>query len=185
MRDRGQLPQARRAGARPQRGRGGREHLVGPDVGVDELLRERGGAEVRSLLAQLDLGEDGPGRRHPPERHRPEDDGCDEEDDPDRGLWFDPSKLLLDPYATEIDRPFAYVARMVYGDEGPKGTDIISIEDPERPDYAPNNWAEIPSNIINDIGVPTVTVPFDYFDDGTPFVLAFIGDTWTEARTDT
>jgi len=56
------------------------------------------------------------------------------------------------------------------------------IEDPERPDYAPNNWAEIPSNIVNDLGVPTVTVPFDYFDDGTPFVLAFIGDMWTEAE---
>jgi glycogen operon protein len=25
---------------------------------------------------------------------------------PDHGLWFDPSKLLLDPYATQIDRPF-------------------------------------------------------------------------------
>jgi amidase len=56
------------------------------------------------------------------------------------------------------------------------------VEDPERPDYAPNNWAEIPSNIINDIGVPAVTVPFDYFDDGTPFVLAFVGDAWTEAQ---
>ncbi|MDY6963911.1 MAG: glycogen debranching enzyme GlgX, partial [Pseudomonadota bacterium] len=32
--------------------------------------------------------------------------------DPDRGLWFDPSKLLLDPYATEIDRPFAYDSRL-------------------------------------------------------------------------
>jgi Asp-tRNA(Asn)/Glu-tRNA(Gln) amidotransferase A subunit family amidase len=56
------------------------------------------------------------------------------------------------------------------------------VEDPERPDFAPNNWAEIPSNIINDIGIPTVTVPFSYFDDGTPFVLAFIGDTWTEPQ---
>jgi len=55
------------------------------------------------------------------------------------------------------------------------------VEDPERPDYAPNNWAELPSNIVNDLGVPTVTVPFDYYDDGTPFVLAFIGDKWTEA----
>ena len=27
---------------------------------------------------------------------------------PDRGLWFDPAKLLVDPYAVEIDRPFAY-----------------------------------------------------------------------------
>ena len=56
------------------------------------------------------------------------------------------------------------------------------VEDPERPDYAPNNWAEIPSNIINDLGVPTVTVPFGYFEDGTPFVLALIGDMWTEAE---
>ncbi|MGB0542924.1 MAG: amidase [Longimicrobiales bacterium] len=55
------------------------------------------------------------------------------------------------------------------------------VEDPERPDYNPNNWAEIPSNIINDIGVPTVTVPYSYFEDGTPFVLALIGDMWSEA----
>ncbi|WP_320198167.1 glycogen debranching protein GlgX [Agrobacterium sp. rho-13.3] len=27
---------------------------------------------------------------------------------PERGLWFDPSKLLLDPYATEIDRAFQH-----------------------------------------------------------------------------
>ncbi|HEX5933158.1 MAG TPA: glycogen debranching protein GlgX [Pseudorhizobium sp.] len=32
--------------------------------------------------------------------------------DPDRGLWFDPSKLLLDPHATEIDRPFVYDKRL-------------------------------------------------------------------------
>ena len=56
------------------------------------------------------------------------------------------------------------------------------VEDPERPDYAPNNWAEIPSNIVNDIGVPTVTVPLGYYEDGTPFVIALIGDTWTEAQ---
>ena len=55
------------------------------------------------------------------------------------------------------------------------------VEDPERPDFAPNNWAELPSNIINDLGVPTVTVPYSFFDDGTPFVLAFIGDSWSEA----
>ena len=27
---------------------------------------------------------------------------------PDDGLWFDPSKLLVDPYAKELDRPFHY-----------------------------------------------------------------------------
>ena len=31
---------------------------------------------------------------------------------PDQGLWFDPSKLLLDSYATEIDRPFVYDRRL-------------------------------------------------------------------------
>lgn len=28
--------------------------------------------------------------------------------DPPAGLWFDPDKLLLDPYSTSIDRPFIY-----------------------------------------------------------------------------
>jgi len=31
---------------------------------------------------------------------------------PDRGLWFDPDKLLTDPYATEIDRPYQYHWRL-------------------------------------------------------------------------
>jgi Asp-tRNA(Asn)/Glu-tRNA(Gln) amidotransferase A subunit family amidase len=55
------------------------------------------------------------------------------------------------------------------------------VEDPERPEYSPNNHPELPSNIVNALGVPVVTVPFAYYDDGTPFVLAFIGDTWSEA----
>ena len=55
------------------------------------------------------------------------------------------------------------------------------VEDPERPDFRPNNHAELPSNIINDIGLPTVTVPFSYYAEGTPFVLAFIGDLWADA----
>ncbi len=38
------------------------------------------------------------------------------------------------------------------------------------------------SNIVNDIGLPTVTVPFAYYADGTPFVLAFIGDLWSDAN---
>ena len=31
---------------------------------------------------------------------------------PERGLWFDPDKLLADPYAIEIDRPYVYDARL-------------------------------------------------------------------------
>ena len=34
----------------------------------------------------------------------------------------------------ELDRPYAYVGRMVYGDIGPKGLDIISLADPENPE---------------------------------------------------
>lgn len=34
----------------------------------------------------------------------------------------------------EMDRPYVYVSRMVYGDFGPKGTDIISIKDPNNPE---------------------------------------------------
>ena len=56
------------------------------------------------------------------------------------------------------------------------------VEDPERPDFNPNNHPELPSNIINEIGLPVVTVPFAYYEDGTPFVAASIGDTWTEAE---
>jgi glycogen operon protein len=31
---------------------------------------------------------------------------------PEQGLWFDPDKLLVDPYAAEIDRPYAYDGRL-------------------------------------------------------------------------
>lgn len=31
---------------------------------------------------------------------------------PERGLWFDPDKLLIDPYAVGIDRPYAYDWRL-------------------------------------------------------------------------
>ena len=34
----------------------------------------------------------------------------------------------------ELHRPFAYVGRMQYGPVGPKGLDIVSIADPERPE---------------------------------------------------
>jgi len=56
------------------------------------------------------------------------------------------------------------------------------VEDPERPEYNPNNHPELPSNIVNHLGIPVVTVPFAYYGDGTPFVAAFIGDMWTEAE---
>lgn len=60
------------------------------------------------------------------------------------------------------------------------GPDLV--EDPERPDFEPNNWPEIPSNIVNDLGVPVVTLPYAYYGDGSPFVLALVGDMWSESE---
>ena len=38
--------------------------------------------------------------------------------DPDNGLWFDSSKLLVDPYARELDRPFRHDARLsIFGED--------------------------------------------------------------------
>ena len=45
---------------------------------------------------------------------------ADGEYDPDRGLWFDPDKLLLDPYAKGIDRPFRYDAALA----APRGAGV-------------------------------------------------------------
>ncbi|NUS68080.1 MAG: glycogen debranching protein GlgX, partial [Ensifer adhaerens] len=37
---------------------------------------------------------------------------------PDHGLWFDPSKLLVDPYAIELDRPFRHDPRLtIFGED--------------------------------------------------------------------
>ncbi|WEX77036.1 glycogen debranching protein GlgX [Sinorhizobium numidicum] len=37
---------------------------------------------------------------------------------PEHGLWFDPAKLLVDPYAIELDRPFRHDPRLtLFGEE--------------------------------------------------------------------
>ncbi len=37
---------------------------------------------------------------------------------PERGLWFDPAKLLVDPYACELDRRFVYDPRLaIHGED--------------------------------------------------------------------
>ncbi|RVA82711.1 glycogen debranching enzyme GlgX, partial [Mesorhizobium sp. M7A.F.Ca.CA.001.08.2.1] len=44
---------------------------------------------------------------------------------PEHGLWFDPDKLLTDPYAVEIDRPYAYDWRLA--DRRGEGGDTASL----------------------------------------------------------
>ncbi|MER9301506.1 glycogen debranching protein GlgX [Mesorhizobium sp. M0293] len=44
---------------------------------------------------------------------------------PERGLWSDPTKLLTDPYAAEIDRPYAYDWRL--GQRRGEGADTAPL----------------------------------------------------------
>jgi glycogen operon protein len=55
---------------------------------------------------------------------------------PDSGLWYDPAKLLVDPYATELDRPFVYEPRL--GTFGAETLDLV-------PKAIVKNHSEIPS----------------------------------------
>jgi glycogen operon protein len=63
--------------------------------------------------------------------------------DPDKGLWFDPSKLLVDPYAKELDRPFRHDAKLTQfgidtADLVPKA--ILTADKPvkrEKPHFQP------------------------------------------------
>lgn len=72
------------------------------------IFDEQGNQEIERLELQLE-GEGvhalfvaglGPGTRY---GFRADGDYA-----PDRGLWFDPEKMLIDPYALGIDRPYAY-----------------------------------------------------------------------------
>ncbi|MDW5314729.1 glycogen debranching protein GlgX [Rhizobium sp. PL01] len=55
--------------------------------------------------------------------------------DPDNGLWFDPAKLLVDPYARELDRPFRYDPRLsAFGDDT---TDLVPKAIVTEPQSAP------------------------------------------------
>ncbi|MGY5808491.1 glycogen debranching protein GlgX [Rhizobium sp. LEGMi198b] len=86
------------------------------------LLDAEGGEEI----ARLPMKREG-------EEHRLSVDGAKEGTrygfrahgtyDPNQGLWFDPSKLLVDPYAKEIDRPFRYDPRL--GTFGEDTQDLI------------------------------------------------------------
>lgn len=72
------------------------------------LFDENGEAELRRLTMERDgdglhrrfVADAKPGLRYGYRVYGPYD--------PERGMWFDPSKLLVDPYATELDRAFVY-----------------------------------------------------------------------------
>jgi len=61
---------------------------------------------------------------------------------PERGLWFDADKLLADPYAIEIDRPYVFDARLSArrgegGDTAPLMPKALVMALPELPERKP------------------------------------------------
>lgn len=62
------------------------------------------------------------------------------------------------------------------------GSPIPPLDEPGGGLNGPNSFPELPSNIINDLTVPVVTLPYGYYDDNTPFVLSFIGNKFTDGE---
>ena len=80
-----------------------------------------------------------PGRRYGLRAHGPFD--------PDRGLRFNPNRLLLDPFALELDRPFALRPEMFdaawEADSGPfMPKAVTQPTGPVRPGPPPPDWPE-------------------------------------------
>ncbi len=76
---------------------------------------------------------------------------------PDQGFWYDPAKLLVDPYAKELDRPFVQNSRLgVFGENTaslvPKA--IVTRDEPveKKPPLVP------PGGLIYEIAVKPFTI---------------------------
>jgi pullulanase/glycogen debranching enzyme len=62
---------------------------------------------------------------------------------PEHGLWFDPDKLLVDPYAFQIDRPYRLRSQGLRRGAGSRGDTALAdaegswfVKLPERVDVA-------------------------------------------------
>ncbi|RWD49781.1 MAG: glycogen debranching enzyme GlgX [Mesorhizobium sp.] len=79
---------------------------------------------------------------------------------PERGLWFDPNKLLTDPYAVEIDRPYQYHWRLAA--KRNEGADTASLM-PKTVARAllqpllPQPWLFRPGGLIYELNVRSFT----------------------------
>ncbi|MFC5442141.1 glycogen debranching protein GlgX [Rhizobium halophytocola] len=76
---------------------------------------------------------------------------------PDQSLWFDPAKLLLDPYATEIDRPFVYDPRLgQFGEDTAALMPKAVVRRHEQVEPAPPRFA--PGGFVYEIAVKGFTM---------------------------
>jgi len=78
--------------------------------------------------------------------------------DPELGLLFDPAKLLVDPYAREIDRPFRWHPRLAI--RGERTADLVprAIITDLRPAIAPQAPRFRPGGLIYEIPVRSFTM---------------------------
>ncbi len=77
--------------------------------------------------------------------------------DPDRGLWFDPAKLLVDPYATELDRPFRHDPRLA--ERGAETGDVVPRALLRRhPAVQPQPPLFSPGGLIYEVAVKPFTI---------------------------
>jgi len=86
---------------------------------------------------------------------------ADGENAPERGLWFDADKLLADPYAVEIDRPYVFDPRLSArrgegSDTAPLMPKAKAIELPEQPKRKPPLFA--PGGLIYELNVRAFTM---------------------------
>ena len=75
--------------------------------------------------------------------------------DPDAGLWFDPAKLLVDPYAVAIDRPFAYDPRLGH-----------------RREHAPDTAVLMPKAVVTALPDPVAPLPPVFRPGGLIYEIA-------------
>ena len=76
---------------------------------------------------------------------------------PDEGLWFDPAKLLVDPYAIELDRPFRHDARLIhFGDDT---TDLVPRAIVTKPSHhQPEPVRFTPGGLVYEIAAKPFTM---------------------------
>ncbi|MDQ0321864.1 glycogen operon protein [Pararhizobium capsulatum DSM 1112] len=77
--------------------------------------------------------------------------------EPDQGLWFDPAKLLVDPYAIELDRPFRHDAHLMHF--GEDTTDLVPraiVIEPSRHQPEPVHFT--PGGLIYEVAAKPFTM---------------------------
>lgn len=124
--------------------------------GIDLCLFDEDGQERRLIMASdgdiwsLDVPDVGPGQRYGYRAYGPWQ--------PERGLWFDSAKLLVDPYAIALDRRFAYDPRL--GHQGEDSAALVprAIVPPLLPPCDPVAPVPVEGGLIYEINVRAFTM---------------------------